>query len=423
MLLRSIRPPDYDDSDIVPNPNDPAANPPASVGPDQLVNPGDPDGVEFPVAGTTSHLPAIVPSLWSGYPSSWYPPLWNSHAESLTDTAWTCIDLNASLLATMPPYLVDAAPTLDAGWLVNPEPTLYASWCEFAKELFWSYQAAGEAFVLATSFYSTGWPATFHVLPPYLVEVDMDNGLRRYRVGPTELSPNELLHLRYQSSTADAHGHGPLEAGRTKVIAGEILGRYIYGLASSGGIPTSVLTHPDLLSPEQSAQLKADWIAARQSAIGEPAVLSGGIKWEATQVNPKDMALVEITQMNDSKIAVLLGVPPFLVGLPSGGDSLTYSTTVQLFDFHWRSGLRPKATAVMAALSGWLLPRGTTVEVNQDSYIQPGPYERAQTAEIYSRIVDAATGQPVMSVAEIREAERLDDRTTDIVSAPVVPVP
>ena len=130
------------------------------------------------------------------------------------------------------------------------------------------------------------------------------------------------------------------------------------------------------------------------------------------------MALVELTQMNDSKIAVLLGVPPFLVGLPSGGDSLTYSTTVQLFDFHWRSGLRPKATAVMAALSGWLLPRGTTVEVNQDSYIQPGPYERAQTAEIYSRIVDAATGQPVMSVAEIREAERLDDRTTDIVVGP-----
>ena len=70
MLLRSIRPPDYDDSDIVPNPNVPAANPPASVGPDQLVNPGDPDGVETPAAGTTSHLPAIVPSLWSGYPSS-----------------------------------------------------------------------------------------------------------------------------------------------------------------------------------------------------------------------------------------------------------------------------------------------------------------------------------------------------------------
>ena len=103
--------------------------------------------------------------------------MWNNHVQSLTDTAWTCVDLNASLLSTMPPYLVNAAPTLDAGWLVNPEPSLYTSWEEFAKQLFWDYQAVGEAFVLATSFYSTGWPATFHVLPPWTVQVDMDNGL------------------------------------------------------------------------------------------------------------------------------------------------------------------------------------------------------------------------------------------------------
>ena len=34
----------------------------------------------------------------------------------------------------------------------------------------------------------------------------------------------------------------------------------------------------------------------------------------------------------------------------------------------------------MAALSEWVLPRGTTVEVNRDAYVQPEPLERAQTA-------------------------------------------
>ena len=63
-------------------------------------------------------------------------------------------------------------------------------------------------------------------------------------------------------------------------------------------------------------------------------------------------------------------------------------------------------------VSEWLLPRGTTVEVNSDAYVQPEPLVRAQTAEIYNRIVDAATGQPVLSVDEIREAERLTDTTT-----------
>ena len=46
----------------------------------------------------------------------------------------------------------------------------------------------------------------------------------------------------------------------------------------------------------------------------------------------------------------------------------------------------------MAGLSGWLLPRGTTVEVNQDAYVQPEPKVRAETAQIYNAIRDETTG-------------------------------
>jgi len=123
------------------------------------------------------------------------------------------------------------------------------------------------------------------------------------------------------------------------------------------------------------------------------------------------MALVELQQLNESRICSMLGVPPFLVGLPSGGDSMTYSNVTQIFDFHWRSGLKPKASAVMGTLSNWLLPRGTRVELNRDAYIEPEPLQRAQTAQILNSIVDPATGQPALSVAEIRAAERLDNST------------
>ena len=87
------------------------------------------------------------------------------------------------------------------------------------------------------------------------------------------------------------------------------------------------------------------------------------------------MALVELAQYTDAKIAVLLGVPPPLVGLPTAGDSLTYNTALMALDQHWRIGLRPTATAVMAGLSEWLLPRGTTVELNSDNYVQPEPLD------------------------------------------------
>jgi len=119
--------------------------------------------------------------------------------------------------------------------------------------------------------------------------------------------------------------------------------------------------------------------------------------------------MVELSAWNEARIAVLLGLPPFLVGLPSGGDPMTYANVTSIFDYHWRAGLRPQAQAVMSALSQWLLPRGTSVEVNRDAYIQPEPYQRAQTAEILNRIVDPVSGQPALSVQEIRASERIDE--------------
>jgi len=166
--------------------------------------------------------------------------------------------------------------------------------------------------------------------------------------------------------------------------------------------------------------LKAQWVQARMSSIGEPAVLSGGVKWTATQLDPEKMALLDLSQWNESRIALMLGVPPFLVGLPSGGDSMTYSNVTSLFSYHWRAYLRPRAQTVMSALSGWLLPRGTRIEVNRDAYIEPEPLQRAQTAQILNAIVDPTTGEPALKVAEIRNAERIDDSTPEPLSAGVL---
>jgi HK97 family phage portal protein len=372
--------------------------PPSTVGPDQLMTPGNEHGVlveEGPPP--PPFVPLARPAPWSGWPSSWSTPGWNGGGQSLTDLAWTCIDLNSSILAAMPSYLVGAADTLDAEWLRTPDPDLYESWEIFAKELFRDYQL-GEVFLLATARYATGWPARFHVVPPWSVDVDFDDGRRVYSIGRVDVSA-DMLHIRYSGSVDDAHGHGPLEAGSARLVAADMLLQYATGIASAGGIPPGILMHADELSAEQSANLKAQWVNARLSQIGEPAVLSGGVSFETPQVNPKDMALVELSQLNESRIAVMLGVPPFLVGLPSGGDPMTYSNVTSLFLYHWRAGLRPKAASVMGALSGWLLPRGTTIELNADTYVEPEPLERAKTYEIYAKI-------GALSVDEIRELER-----------------
>jgi HK97 family phage portal protein len=320
-----------------------------------------------------------------------------------------CLDLNASILSTMPPYLVGASPNLDSSWLLNPDPDIYTSWEEFAKQLFWDYQM-GEAFIVATARYATGWPARFHVVPPYLVDVDFGaGGTRVYQIGQVDVT-GDMLHVRYKSSVDDARGHGPLEAGRARVVADQILTRYSTGLVTAGGIPSSVLTSPARLNAEQAELLKQQWLTARLSGLGEPAVLSGGVTWQATQMNPSDMALMDITGFTEARIAALLGVPGPLVGLATAGDSLTYNTVLMALTQHWRIGLRPKAQTVMGALSEWALPRGTRVEVNRDAYIEAEPLARAQAAQILNSIKDAQ-GNPALTVDEIREAERLDEST------------
>ena len=87
-----------------------------------------------------------------------------------------------------------------------------------------------------------------------------------------------------------------------------------------GALPSGIITHPDPLSAEQAAGLQEQWVNARMSTMGLPAVLSGGVEFTPTQQSPAEMGVVELAQMTESRIAVLLRVPPFLMGLPSGGD-------------------------------------------------------------------------------------------------------
>jgi len=383
-----------------PNANDPADVPPGTVGPHTT---GDVTGVEllavdppFDPDGPPFSPPRAQP--WDGWPTAWATPNWWGRFNVLSDIAWACLDLNSSVLAAMPPYLIGASDSLPRDWINNPDPDVYSCWCEFVRALAWDFQGCGEAFVLATARYANGFPARFHVVSPWLVNVEMDAGFRRYFIGELEVT-GDILHIAYMVCAEEARGHGPLEAGRARLIAAEMLLRYSSSVAQSGGIPNSVLVHPQRLNAKQAEDLQAHWVQARMSSMGLPAVLSGGVDFRTLSFSPKDAALIELAQMSESRIAILLRVPPFLVGLPAGGDSLTYSNVNSIFDYHWRAGLKPMASRLMEALSGWLLPRGTTVELNRDEYIRPGPLERAQTYAI-----EIPLG--ILTVEQAQEIER-----------------
>lgn len=377
---------------------------PDSVGQDY--NPGDPEGVVLEGQETFSRsLPFPAPSPWSGWPSQWDTPMWGAAGgvnglSRLVDTAWACIDLNASVLAAMPPYRLQSGQIVNPlSWMGNPDPLIYSSWYEFAKQLFWDY-LMGEVFVLPMSHFADNSPRTFRVVPPWLMNVELRGGRREYMLGSEDVT-DEVLHIRYQSSTTDAHGHGPLEAAGARVVASGLLQRYVHQLVETGGVPHYWLHHEKRLEKHQADELLEQWVESRMRHSGHPGVLSGPVTLESMpSPSAKDMALLELSQWTESRIAIALGVPPPIMGLPSGGDSLTYKNQEDIYEFHDRSSLRPKATAVMQAFSWWALPRGQSVELNRDEYSRPGMKERAEAYQILH-----AMG--VISTEQIQAAERL----------------
>lgn len=343
------------------------------------------------------------PQVWSGWPSAWPAPPWSGGGaalENLTDVAWMCLDKNSMILAAMPPYLVNAAASLDASWLVNPDPQFYTCWEEFARQLFWDYQGCGEAIIVATARYDgdVGWPQRFHLVPPWTVDIEFDGPARRYRIGDLDVT-GDVLHLRYQSRVTDLHGRGPLEAGRSRMVAANLLMRYTDNLLAAGGVPTTVLEHPGELTAKQSDDVRNQWVTARMAAMGLPAVLSGGTTFRQLTLSPKDLTLTDLSAITETRIANLLGVPGYMVGLPQSSDSLVYNTAALTLDFHWRACLRNLVRQVMGALSAWALPARTTVELNRDEYIKPALLERAQAYQILA-------GIGALSADEIRQIER-----------------
>lgn len=393
-----------------------------SVGPN-VPTAGDPSAQEGASGGFgASHVmypasnPPLEASAWAGWPVEWAVP--NDYSVGVlggrvsSDIAWRCLDLNGSAVASMPPTATrDGQPlAVQPSWIANPQPEVYSHWQEFVRQVWWSYQATGEVFIARTSsFLDSGYPRTFTMLEPWLVSPEIVNGARRVFIGGQDVT-EDVLHIRYTSWPGDARGHGPLEVAGERLLAVRMLMRYGSNLAANGGIPWAVLKHKYKLGEVQAGELRAQWVAAAHSRMGAPAVLDNDTELQQLQTTPKDMALSELQQFAEARIAVLLGVPPFLVALPSGADSLTYSTVSMTFDSHWRQTLLPHSRYLMGALSAWALPGRTNVELYAEDYIRPSALERAQT---YKILVELG----VMTVEEVRHAERLPARSEAMVPA------
>ena len=107
------------------------------------------------------------------------------------------------------------------------------------------------------------------------------------------------------------------------------------------------------LSVEQFERLKSELETVHQGAsnAGRPLLLEGGLDWKPMGYSPRDMDFIEAKWVAAREIALALGVPPMLLGIP--GDN-TYSNYTEANRTFWRQTVLPLVNRTAGSLSNWL---------------------------------------------------------------------
>ncbi len=86
--------------------------------------------------------------------------------------------------------------------------------------------------------------------------------------------------------------------------------------------------------------------------------------WKPLSLSPKDMDFIEAKNAAAREIALAVGVPPMLLGIP--GDN-TYSNYQEAQRAFWRQTVLPIVQRTAKALSAWLAPAyGGALELRPD---------------------------------------------------------
>ena len=167
-----------------------------------------------------------------------------------------------------------------------------------------------------------------------------------------------ILHMALFHPLNDHYGLSPLEPAATGIDLHNAAGSWNKALLDNSACPSGALVYTakdGQLTPEQYERLKSELEESFQGAknAGRPLLLEGGLDWKAMAFSPKDMDFIAAKHVAAREVALALGVPPMLLGIP--GDN-TYSNYAEANRSFWRQTVLPLVNRTAKALSVWLAP-------------------------------------------------------------------
>ncbi len=210
-----------------------------------------------------------------------------------------------------------------------------------------------------------------------------------------------ILHMKLFHPANDHYGLSPIEAAATAIDIHNTAAGWNKALLDNSARPSGALVYGNgggRLTAEQFERLKSELETNFQGAkhAGRPLLLEGGLDWKPLSLTPRDMDFIEAKNAAAREIALAIGVPPMLLGIP--GDN-TYSNYQEATRSFWRQTVLPLVNRTALAFTGWLAPAfgpGLLLKPNLDD-VEALTFER----EALWRRLDSAT---FLSRDEKREA-------------------
>ncbi len=327
-----------------------------------------------PPEAKASRTAALVALLTTGRPT------WSRHdyASLARDgfarnaIAYRAVRMIGEAAASVPLVLMDGPRELDThpmlDLLARPNPRLTGS--SFMEALISHLMVAGNAYVEAVAV--EGRVRELHVLRPDRMRVvpgpdgwpeayDYTLCGRTLRISQASVVEGgdvpAILHLTAFNPLDDHYGFPPLEAASQALDLHNSASNWNKALIDNAARPSGALVYggTGALSDEQFERLKGELEASFQGATnaGRPLLLEGGLDWRPLSLSPKDMDFEAARNAAAREIALAVGVPPMLLGIP--GDN-TYANYAEANRALWRQSVVPLVKRTAESLSTWLTP-------------------------------------------------------------------
>ena len=251
-------------------------------------------------------------------------------------------------------------------WMERPDPKVTRSF--FFANIFSDLYFYGIAYAYVTTRYSDGRPASFTWLPAANVSSTEQTGYVQFFGPSPELEfngmPIDVSNVIQFVSPIEGLLKIGVRAINTSIYLDIAADRYAQ-LETVPGYLQQV--EGEDLSGEDLGDLASAWAAARKNnSIG---ALSRQVQFKEYSQNPQEV-VADQRKYQALEMARLCNIPPYLVGAPVEGASMTYQNAQQARQDLYLFGARIYLDVIEQTLSNSdVLPRNRFVKFDVDKYI------------------------------------------------------